>query len=66
MTGCDHKFVGSKRCLKCGWAPPPRNFRTPEEVAKSRAKGGKKGSRLREVSNRLEKVFAEMDEEQEP
>ena len=24
--GCDHKFVDSKVCLKCGWAPPPRVF----------------------------------------
>ncbi len=24
MTGCDHKFVDSKVCLKCGWQPPPR------------------------------------------
>jgi hypothetical protein len=23
-TGCDHKFVDSKCCLKCGWCPPPR------------------------------------------
>lgn len=21
---CDHKFVDSKSCLKCGWTPPPR------------------------------------------
>lgn len=21
---CDHKFVDSKLCLKCGWAAPPR------------------------------------------
>lgn len=21
---CDHKFVGSSTCAKCGWAPPPR------------------------------------------
>jgi len=20
---CDHKFVDSKWCLKCGWVPPP-------------------------------------------
>jgi len=20
---CDHKFVDSKHCLKCGWVPPP-------------------------------------------
>ena len=24
MNGCDHKFVDSKSCLKCGWAPPKR------------------------------------------
>lgn len=22
MSNCDHKFVDSKRCLKCGWMPP--------------------------------------------
>lgn len=23
MNNCDHKFIDSKRCLKCGWGPPP-------------------------------------------
>jgi hypothetical protein len=22
QTRCDHKFVDSKQCLKCGWVPP--------------------------------------------
>lgn len=22
MSGCDHKFIDSKSCLKCGWTPP--------------------------------------------
>jgi len=22
-SSCDHKFVDSKSCLKCGWTPPP-------------------------------------------
>ena len=22
---CDHKFVDSERCLKCGWEPAPRH-----------------------------------------
>ncbi|MEP7304177.1 MAG: hypothetical protein ABJA98_01540 [Acidobacteriota bacterium] len=21
-AGCDHKFVDSRSCLKCGWTPP--------------------------------------------
>jgi hypothetical protein len=21
--GCDHKFIDSNSCLKCGWTPPP-------------------------------------------
>jgi len=21
-SGCDHKFVDSNHCLKCGWVPP--------------------------------------------
>lgn len=24
QSSCDHKFVDSTRCLKCGWQPPPR------------------------------------------
>src|SRR5690348_12243736 len=35
-TRCDHKFVDSAACLKCGWIPPamgkpraPRLFRSP-------------------------------------
>jgi hypothetical protein len=24
-TNCDHKFVDSKACLKCGWVPPKRD-----------------------------------------
>lgn len=24
---CDHKFVDSKRCLKCGWQPDPKACR---------------------------------------
>lgn len=24
QTRCDHKFVDSKHCLKCGWTPPER------------------------------------------
>jgi hypothetical protein len=24
METCDHKFVDSHHCLKCGWTPPPR------------------------------------------
>ena len=23
MKGCDHKFIDSRHCLKCGWAPGP-------------------------------------------
>jgi hypothetical protein len=23
VVKCDHKFVDSKHCLKCGWTPPP-------------------------------------------
>lgn len=23
---CDHKFIDSKRCLKCGWEPPNSVF----------------------------------------
>lgn len=26
MTGCDHKFLGSNTCAKCGWVVP-RNVR---------------------------------------
>lgn len=28
--GCDHKFVDSSQCLKCGWKPklPPNTTRT--------------------------------------
>jgi hypothetical protein len=22
MNGCDHKFIDSSHCLKCGWTPP--------------------------------------------
>ena len=25
QASCDHKFVDSKSCLKCGWTPPPRS-----------------------------------------
>jgi hypothetical protein len=25
QASCDHKFVDSKVCLKCGWTPPPRS-----------------------------------------
>jgi len=24
MSNCDHKFIDSNRCVKCGWVPPPR------------------------------------------
>jgi hypothetical protein len=27
QNGCDHKFVDSKRCMKCGWTPPARSAR---------------------------------------
>lgn len=23
---CDHKFIDSKSCLKCGWTPSPSDF----------------------------------------
>jgi hypothetical protein len=26
---CDHKFIDSKRCLKCGWEPPARSSQPP-------------------------------------
>jgi hypothetical protein len=48
-NGCDHKFIDSKHCLKCGWVPPPREPRpltypggvrvgklTPEQQARMR------------------------------
>ena len=25
-TGCDHKFVDSTSCIKCGWTPPLLNI----------------------------------------
>lgn len=25
MPACDHKFIDSKRCIKCGWAPGSRD-----------------------------------------
>lgn len=31
MTGCSHKFVDSKHCLLCGWMPPPRAGKAPED-----------------------------------
>lgn len=27
MSNCDHKFVDSDRCLKCGWKPPEIKLR---------------------------------------
>jgi hypothetical protein len=30
MADCDHKFVGSNRCLKCGWEPPKQITFTDE------------------------------------
>jgi len=26
---CDHKFIDSKRCLKCGWEPPAKGSKPP-------------------------------------
>lgn len=27
---CDHKFIDSKSCLKCGWTPPPVKYPCPK------------------------------------
>jgi hypothetical protein len=24
LNGCDHKFIGTKNCVKCGWVPPAK------------------------------------------
>jgi hypothetical protein len=66
MTECDHKFVGGQRCAKCGWAVPKRNFHSPEKLKQIRRRGGLKGSKAYAAGNKLAKVFAELDEEQEP
>lgn len=31
MSACDHKFVDSTRCLKCGWEPPPKQEAQPSQ-----------------------------------
>jgi hypothetical protein len=39
MTLCDHKFVDSKNCLKCGWSPDSRDAMpkpTPQEAEVTR------------------------------
>jgi hypothetical protein len=37
---CDHKFVDSKHCLKCGWVPPNKKL--------CRAAGGEGGAQQQE------------------
>ena len=37
MTGeCDHKFIDSNHCLKCGWRPPSVTDASVQELADAR------------------------------
>jgi hypothetical protein len=43
---CDHKFVDSTHCLKCGWTPPPPAFASIARLAtdwQTRAAGREPG-----------------------
>ena len=36
---CDHKFVDSNHCLKCGWTPPPATPSLINNEERDRARG---------------------------
>jgi hypothetical protein len=36
MSRCDHKFIDSTRCLKCGWEAPKKARRVPDETPEQR------------------------------
>jgi hypothetical protein len=45
---------------------PARDFHTPEQLKAMRRRGGLRGSKAHAAKNRLAKVFAELDETEEP
>lgn len=45
---------------------PSRDFHTPEQLKEMRRRGGLRGSKAHAAKNRLAKVFAELDEQDDP
>lgn len=43
---CDHKFVDSKHCLKCGWEPPADHSEQLKKIAATRPEVGSLGEAL--------------------
>lgn len=53
--GCDHKFVDSNHCLKCGWVPPP----VPEPAQPAPAGFSKGLPTVEEFFSLIERIVAE-------